>query len=163
MNETVPLPSQFFWVHFVDAVSFDRICFICIKKKNINKTVLMTSKSGNNLIPLKQFTLYTIMHVLNFKSYILIISVFAFSLIFNFFFSFTVFFIWLFLSSLLRRIKWRLCFQKLPAFDWYFSNLGTELSRPAVKQVIIVFKNAVFDRNTWRVLLYWLPLNEFNY
>lgn len=29
-------------------------------------------------------------------------------------------------------------FQNLPAFDGYFSNLGTELSRPAVKQVIIV-------------------------
>lgn len=120
----------------------------------------MTSKSGNNLILLKQFTLYTIMHVLNFKSYILKISVFAFSLIFNYFFSFAVFFIWLFLSSLLREMNSRLCFQKLPSFDWYFSNLGTELSRPAVKQVIIVFKNAVFDRNTWRVLLYWLPLNE---
>lgn len=61
-------------------------------EKNINKTVLINSKSKNNLIHLKQFTLYTIMHVLNFKSYILIISVFAFSLIFNYYFFLLLYF-----------------------------------------------------------------------
>lgn len=102
MKRFPPLFLIFFSGPF--AVSFDRICFICIFKKNINTTVLITSKSGNNLIPLKQFTLYIIMHVLNFKFYILIISVLAFYLIFNYFFSFAVFCIWLFLSSLLRVI-----------------------------------------------------------
>lgn len=102
MNETVHPSLPNFWG--VDAVSFDIICFICIFKKNINKTVLITSKSENNLIHLKQFTVYIIMHVLNFKSYILIISVLAFIWFLIIFFSFAVFCIWLFLSSLLRVI-----------------------------------------------------------
>lgn len=114
-----PPPFPIFGVHFVDAVFIWQNLFHLYLEKNINKTVLMTSKSGNNLILLKQFTLYTIMHImLNFKSYILIISVFAFSLIFNYIFFFCCIFHmhWLFLSSLLRGIKWRLCFQKIARF-----------------------------------------------
>lgn len=123
--------------HLTEFVSF------IFLKKHINKTVLVTSKSGINFIPLKQVTLYIIMHMLNFKSYILIISVLAFYLIFSFFFFFCCIlhmtFSFIFTASDLRK-SFR--FQNLPAFDGYFSNLGTELSRPAVKQVIIVF-----DRN----------------
>lgn len=98
-----PLSSKFFFGS-ICCLIWQNLFHLYLKKKNINKTVLITSKSGNNLIPLKQFTLYIIMHVLNFKSYILIISVLAFYLIFNYFFSFVVFCIWLFLSSLLRVI-----------------------------------------------------------